>query len=116
MKKLSKILVIVLTLAMLLGVVVISASANDATGITYVSGGNTVQYAATELPEAIAAANADENDVVITLNENVTLEKNDVMEITKTKGKLTLDLNGNTLNCDKVVSQFDVLFDAYRDK
>lgn len=108
MKKLSKILVIVLTLAMLLGVVVISASANDATGITYVSGNKTAQYTAEQLPLAIADANADESDVVITLNENVTLTSTDVMEITKTKGKLTLDLNGKTLDCSAVVSTFDV--------
>ena len=109
MKKLSKILVIVLTLAMLLGVVVISASASDgATGITYVSGGNTVQYAANELPKAIEAANKDKNDVVITLNEDITLTADDVMNITKTSGKLTLDLNGKTLDCSAVVATFTV--------
>ena len=58
MKKLSKILVIVLTLAMLLGVVVISASAAD-NDVDYVTTSGEVITTYT-LTEAIAAAKADE--------------------------------------------------------
>ena len=95
MKKLSKILVVALTLAMLLGVVVISASA-DSEPITYTVDG-AAGVGCDSLEEAIAAANADTSGkgITITLNSDVTLSQ--AITLTRADGKVTIDLNGKKL-------------------
>ena len=94
MKKLKKILVIILTLAMILSVAVISATAANSP-ISYTAGGTTSYF--NTLNEAFEKANADSSgsDVVIKLNDNVTVS--DAIFVTRASGKIILDLNGKTL-------------------
>ena len=93
MKKLSKILVALLTLAMLLGVIVISATATEAeTG--------TVIEAPTQaaLDEAVVAANAageEAGTVTIKITGDYSIKTR--IHITRTTGKVVLDLNGHQL-------------------
>ena len=78
MKKLSKILVIVLTLAMLLGAVVISAVAADEPAIQLINpDGSVDETSYAKLSEAINAANAntDKGDVIVKINATTTLDK-----------------------------------------
>ena len=100
MKKLSKILVIVLTLAMLLGVVVVSASASGKNFDVLDSNGVEL-YSDDTLSKAVDFANGydKKGDITIRVNNNgKSLDK--AVTITRDAeeyGKVILDLNGNTL-------------------
>ncbi len=102
MKKLSKILVIVLTLAMLLGVVVVSASALDKAADVLDEKGDIID-SYDSIYDAIDAANGniEKGDVTVKINKNVTLSK--AVTITRNAeeyGKVIIDLNGYTLTTD----------------
>ena len=101
MKKFSKILVILLTLAMLLGVVVISASADTSSAaIVLTKSDGTVVTTYTKLSQAFQAANEDTGagDVTIAINKDISIDA--VVTVTRDAdkyGKVILDLNGHKL-------------------
>lgn len=104
MKRLHKILVIVLSLSMLLGVIAISAFAAD----DMVAKIGDVEYAT--LSEAVAAANAQTDAdgdgipeaVTITLLADVALGEAEGITLELDKLALTIDLDGHTLDVSKV--------------
>ncbi len=104
MKRLHKLLVILLSLSMLLGVIAISAFAADDT----VAKIGDEEY--TSLSAAVAAANGqtavDENGdpeaVTITLVKDVTLGASEGLTLELDKLALTIDLNGKTLDVSNV--------------
>ena len=111
MKKLSKILVVVLTLAMLLGVIVVSASASDKAVDVLDSEGNVI--ASTDsLDEALATANANTTagDITVKINKDVKLNK--AVTITRDAdeyGKVIIDLGGNALDVSAVTNRDYIL-------
>ena len=110
MKKLSKILVVVLTLAMLLGAIVISASA--AGKKVDVVGPNGEELLSTDsFEEAIAYANgyAESGDVTIKLNDNVTMTKAITITRDADLGKVIVDLDGKTLTVKDVINTYTAL-------
>ena len=98
MKKLSKILVIVLTLAMLLGVVVVSASASDKK-VDVLGPDGSVIASTDSLDEALTTANGNTTagDITVKLNQSVTLTKAVTITRNKNLGKVIIDLNGKTM-------------------
>lgn len=104
MKRLHKILVIVLTLSILLGVIVVSAFAADDT----VAKIGDTEYSS--IADAVAAANAqaeldDEGvpkPVTITLTRDVTLGAGEGITLSLDGLALTIDLGGYTLNVSNV--------------
>ena len=98
MKKLSKILVIVLTLAMLLGVVVVSASASDKK-VDVLGPDGSVIASTDSLDEALTTANGNTTagDITVKLNQSVTLTKAVTITRDKNLGKVIIDLNGKTM-------------------
>ena len=111
MKKLSKILVILLTLAMLLGVVVVSASASDMK-VDVLGPDGSVIASKDSLDEALATANGNTTagDITVRLNADVSLA--DSVTITRDAdkyGKVILDLNGFTLDASAVSNMYTTL-------
>lgn len=104
MKRLHKILVIVLTLSMLLGVIVVSAFAADDT----VAKIGDTEYSS--IADAVAAANAatDVTDdgipkpITITLTKDVALGAGEGITLTLDNLSLTIDLGGHTLDVSGV--------------
>ena len=111
MKKLSKILVIVLTLAMLLGVVVVSASASDKK-VDVLGPDGSVIASTDSLDEALATANGNTTvgDITVKLNSNVSLAN--PVTITRDAdeyGKVIIDLGGFTLTTSSVSNKYTAL-------
>ena len=104
MKRLHKILVIVLTLSMLLGVIVVSAFAADDT----VAKIGDTEYSS--IADAVAAANAatDVTDdgipkpITITLTKDVAIGAGEGITLTLDNLSLTIDLGGHTLDVSEV--------------
>ncbi len=106
MKKLAKILIMVMLVALAISALAFSAFAEEEDTTVYTYGGFTVNDTAylasnesgTTLAEAVAAATKGD---VITLNNNIAVSENLAPKV-----NLTIDLNGKTLN-----STADTLFD-----
>ena len=100
MKKRSKILVAVLSFALLLGSVVgVAVSAADTTSAVSVIGGKFDGTGYNNLKSAFDKVNTDDSTeaVTIVLNADATLHSGYALNFTRTSGPVTVDLNGFTI-------------------
>ena len=100
MKKQSKILVLILSLALLVGSIVsVAASAADTTSAVSVVGGKFDGTGYSNLKSAFDKVNTDDSTeaVTIVLNANATLHSAYALNFTRTSGPVTVDLNGFTI-------------------
>ena len=113
MKKLSKILVVVLTLAMLLGAIVISASASDK-NVDVLDANGEVIYSHDKLAEALKFANEYDlaGDVTVRLNANLTLSTQFTSTRDANLGKVIIDLNGKILTLNAVCRYYGPAYAA----
>ena len=110
MKKLSKILVVVLTLAMLLGVIVISASASDK-AVDLLNADGEVISSYDTLTDAVNEANATtaEGDITVRLNADATITAAITITRDSDLGKVIIDLNGKKINASTVANTYTTI-------
>lgn len=100
MKKQSKILVVVLSLALLIGSVVgVAVSAADTTYAVSVVGGEYDGTGYKNLKSAVDTVNKDgsADGVRIVLNQDAVLYSTYILNVTRKTGPITIDLNGYTI-------------------